>query len=145
LKCYDGGGENGITSKRIFLKLKYFSPLRILTSTLFEETLQAFLFLPLFFFLLYFSIIFSLFFFYASSLEDMGFLMMFEEKNHVFKNFLFKWNGMVMSVDILRWTHILEWGYAHQYSKTMIVEMWALWIYRRWMHIPEWRYALQYF
>jgi hypothetical protein len=49
LKWYDGGGENGITSKMLFLKLKCFSPLRILTSSLFEETLGAFLFLPLFF------------------------------------------------------------------------------------------------
>jgi hypothetical protein len=46
------GGENGITSKRIFLKLKCFSPLRILTSPLFEETLEAFLFLSLFLFFL---------------------------------------------------------------------------------------------
>jgi hypothetical protein len=89
LKCYDGGGENGITSKRIFLKLKCCSPLRILTSPLFEETLRAFLFLPLF----------SLFF-YAPS-EDLGVLMILEEKNHFFKNFFFKWNGMVMTVDIL--------------------------------------------
>jgi hypothetical protein len=27
--------------------------------------------------------------------------MIFEKKNHFFKNFLFKWNGMVMTVDIL--------------------------------------------
>jgi hypothetical protein len=27
--------------------------------------------------------------------------MIFEEKNYFFKNFLFKWNGMVMNVDIL--------------------------------------------
>jgi hypothetical protein len=27
--------------------------------------------------------------------------MIFEEKNHFFKNFLFKWSGMVMNVDIL--------------------------------------------
>jgi hypothetical protein len=47
-KWYDGGGENGITSKMIFLKLKCFSPLRISTSPLFEETLGVFLFLPLF-------------------------------------------------------------------------------------------------
>jgi hypothetical protein len=48
----DRGGENEITSKRIFLKLKCFSPLRILTSPLFEETLEAFLFLSLFLFFL---------------------------------------------------------------------------------------------
>jgi hypothetical protein len=51
LKWHDGGGENGITSKRIFLKLKCFSPLRIMTPPLFKETLGAFLFLPLFFLL----------------------------------------------------------------------------------------------
>jgi hypothetical protein len=27
--------------------------------------------------------------------------MIFEEKNHSFKNFLFKWNDIVMTVDIL--------------------------------------------
>jgi hypothetical protein len=27
--------------------------------------------------------------------------MIFEEKNYFFKNFLFKWNVMVMTVDIL--------------------------------------------
>jgi hypothetical protein len=41
LKWYDGGGENGITSKRIFLMLKCFSPLRILTSPLFDITWQV--------------------------------------------------------------------------------------------------------
>jgi hypothetical protein len=43
LKWYDGGGENGITSKRIF-EVEVFSPLKILTSLSFEETLGAFLF-----------------------------------------------------------------------------------------------------
>jgi hypothetical protein len=89
--------ENGITSKRIFLNLKCFSPLRILTPPLFEETLGAFIFLPFFFF----QIMFSLFSFYAPSLDDLGVLMIFEEKNHFFRNFIFKWNGMVMTVDIL--------------------------------------------
>jgi hypothetical protein len=27
--------------------------------------------------------------------------MIFEEKNHFFKNFIFKWNCIVMTVDIL--------------------------------------------
>jgi hypothetical protein len=49
-----------------FLKLKCISPLKILTSPLFEETFGAFLFLSLFF--------------SASSLEDLGFLLIFEEK-----------------------------------------------------------------
>jgi hypothetical protein len=34
-------------------------------------------------------------------LRTWGVLMIFEEKNHFFKNFLFKWNDMVMTVDIL--------------------------------------------
>jgi hypothetical protein len=53
LKWYDGGGENGITSKRNWLPL------------LFEETLGAFLF-PLFI--------------CAPSLENSGVLMIFDLK-----------------------------------------------------------------
>jgi hypothetical protein len=63
LKWYDGGGENGITSKRIF-EVEVFSHLKILTSPLFEETVGAFLSLPLF------SFFFPLLFFFAPSLED---------------------------------------------------------------------------
>jgi hypothetical protein len=44
LEWYDRGGENGITLKRI-LKLKHLSPLKMLTSPLFQETFGAFLFL----------------------------------------------------------------------------------------------------
>jgi hypothetical protein len=50
LKWYDAGEENEITSKRIFLKLKCISPLKMLTSPSFEETFGAFLFLSLSFF-----------------------------------------------------------------------------------------------
>jgi hypothetical protein len=99
LKWYDGGGENGITLKRIFLKLKRFSPLRILTSPLFEETPGAFLFLPLFF--SFFNNFSLSSFFMLHLLTSWGLLMIFEEKTHFFKNFLFKWNGMVMTVHIL--------------------------------------------
>jgi hypothetical protein len=60
-----------------FLKLKHISPLKILTSPLFEETFGAFLFL--FFFL-----------FSAPSLEDLGVLMIFEKKI-TFSKHLFKW------------------------------------------------------
>jgi hypothetical protein len=74
------------------VKLKCFSPLRILTSSLFEETLGAFFFF-LFLFSLFFNT-FSLSFFYALSLEDLGVLMIFQEKDHFFKNFLFKWPDM---------------------------------------------------
>jgi hypothetical protein len=43
-------GEKMESHRKGFLKLKYFSPLKILTSSLFEETLGAFLSIPLFFF-----------------------------------------------------------------------------------------------
>jgi hypothetical protein len=51
--------------------------------------------LELFFFFLFFLFL-SFFntFFYAPSLEDLGVLMIFEEKNHFFKNTLFKWLDM---------------------------------------------------
>jgi hypothetical protein len=42
-------GEKMESYRKGFLKLKYFSPLKILTSPLFEETLGAFLSLHLFF------------------------------------------------------------------------------------------------
>jgi hypothetical protein len=74
LKWYDGGGENEIISKMIFEVEVLFSSQNI-DFPLFEETLGAFLFLPLFsFFFLFLS------FFYAPSLEDSGVLMIFEEK-----------------------------------------------------------------
>jgi hypothetical protein len=63
LKWYDGGGENGITSKRIF-EVEVFSSSQNINSTLFEETLGALLSLP-FFFLCSFS---------------RGVLMIFEDK-----------------------------------------------------------------
>jgi hypothetical protein len=49
-----------------FLRLKYFSPIKISTSPLFEETLKAFSF--------------SSSFFFSPSLEDSEVLMIFEEK-----------------------------------------------------------------
>jgi hypothetical protein len=87
-------GEKMESHKKKILKLKYFSPLRILTSPLFEETLGAFLFLPHFFF---FSIHF-LSFFYAPSLWGFWWYL---RKKSLLKKFLFKWNGMVITVDIL--------------------------------------------
>jgi hypothetical protein len=80
--------------KKKILRLKCFSPLRIFTSPLFEETLGAFLFLPLFFLFLLFSIHFLIFSFF-SMLHLLGVLMIFEEKNHFFKNFFS--NEMVWS------------------------------------------------
>jgi hypothetical protein len=61
--------------------LKCFAPLRILTTPLFEETLGAFLFHPLFSILICF-VFFSFFLCFVS----WGF-MIFEVKNHLFNNF----------------------------------------------------------
>jgi hypothetical protein len=57
-------GEKIGSHQKGFLKLKCLSPLKMLTSPLFEETLGAFLSLP----------------FFAPSIEDLGVLMIFEEK-----------------------------------------------------------------
>jgi hypothetical protein len=135
-------GANGNHVKKdlwswsIFLLSKCWLPL------LFVETLRAF-------FLFSFSFFFSFFFFfYDLSLEDLGVLMIFEEKITSSKtSFQMAWQGMAWSWLWIywRWTHIPEWSYACQYRQTMIMEMWELWIYRWWTHIPEWRYACQYF
>jgi hypothetical protein len=69
LKWYDGGGENGITSKRIFEVELFFSSQNIDFPFYLSRHLELFLFLFLFFL-----------FFYALSLEDLGVLMIFEEK-----------------------------------------------------------------
>jgi hypothetical protein len=58
VKWYDGGGENGITLKRSFEVEVSFSSQNV-DFPLFEETFRAF---------------------FAPSLEDLGFLMIFEEK-----------------------------------------------------------------
>jgi hypothetical protein len=68
LKCYVGGGENGITSKRIF-EVKVFFSSRNIDFPFYLRRL-----LELFFFFLF------LLFFYAPSLEDLGVLKIFEEK-----------------------------------------------------------------
>jgi hypothetical protein len=60
-------GEKMGSHRKGFLKLKHLSPLKMLTSHLFEETFGAFLFL----FLSLFS---------APSLEDLGVSMISEEK-----------------------------------------------------------------
>jgi hypothetical protein len=65
LKWYDGGGENGITSKRIFEVEVFFSSQNIDFPFYLKRLLE------LFFFLL---------FLHAPSLEDSGVLMIFEEK-----------------------------------------------------------------
>jgi hypothetical protein len=77
-------GEKMESYKKEYFKLKCFSPLKILTSPFYLKRLVdlsffsffSILFLPLF-----------LFFFYAPPLEDLGVLMILEEKNHLFNNF----------------------------------------------------------
>jgi hypothetical protein len=99
---------------KVFLKLKCFSYIKILTSLLFEETLRAF-----FHFFLFFNTFLPLFlslFFYDLSLEDLGVLMILEEKITSLKtSFQMKWYGLV-KCGYRRWTHILEWSYARQYG-----------------------------
>jgi hypothetical protein len=53
-----------------------------------------------FFFFLFFNTFLSFFLLYSIS-WGLRVLMIFEEKNHFFKNFLFKWLDMVMTLDIL--------------------------------------------
>jgi hypothetical protein len=68
LKWYDGRGENGIISKRIFDVEVFFSSQNI------DFPFYLMRLLELFFFFFFFS------FFYAPSLVDLGVLMIFEEK-----------------------------------------------------------------
>jgi hypothetical protein len=88
------GFENGMMegekmdSRKKILMLRCFSPLKILTSPFYLQRL-----LKLFFFFLFFNT-FSLSLFSMLCLfEDLGILMINEEKNTLQK-FLFRWNGM---------------------------------------------------
>jgi hypothetical protein len=80
-------GEKMESHRKGFLNLKCFSPFKILTSPLFEETLGVF---------------------FSPSLEDLGVLMIFEEKITSSKT------SFQMASIYWRWTHISEWSYAHQ-------------------------------
>jgi hypothetical protein len=101
--------------KTKILMLKCFSPLRILTSPLFQETLGVFFFFLFFSFSLFFNI-FSLSFFLSFSLCSVswGFDDIWGEKS-LLQKFLFKWNHMVKTVDILAVDAYSEWSYARQY------------------------------
>jgi hypothetical protein len=91
LKCYDGGGENRITSKKIFEVKVFFSSQNID----FPFYLKGLLELSFFSFFQYFFFLFFSFF-YAPSLDDLGVLMILEEKNYFFNNFFLKemvWTG----------------------------------------------------
>jgi hypothetical protein len=70
LKWYDGGGKNGIIPRRIFEVKVFFSSQNIDFPFCLRRLLELFFS----FFFLFLS------FFYAPSLEDLGVLMIFEEK-----------------------------------------------------------------
>jgi hypothetical protein len=95
LKWYDGGGENGITSKRIFEVEVFFSSENID----FPFYLKRHLDLSSFFL-----------FFHALSLEDLGVSMTFEEKITSSKT------SFLMASIYWWWTQILEWSYTHQHG-----------------------------
>jgi hypothetical protein len=85
-------GEKMRSHQKGFLKLKCLSPLKMLTSSLFEDTFGVF----------FFSISFSS----APSLEELGVLMIFEEKI----------TSSITSFQLasIYWqcTHIPEWSYT---------------------------------
>jgi hypothetical protein len=65
LKWYNGGEENGITSKNIFEVEVFFTSQNIVFPFYLRRLLELFFFFS---------------FFYAVSLKDLGVLMIFEEK-----------------------------------------------------------------
>jgi hypothetical protein len=86
-------GEKMESHQKGFLKSNCFSPLKILASSLFEETLGAFLSLPLSFFCSVSWVV----------------LMLFEEKITSSKT------SFQMASIYWQWVHIPEWSYARQY------------------------------
>jgi hypothetical protein len=91
LKWYDGGGENGITSKRVFEVEVFFS----------SQNID---------FPFYLKRLLELSFFYAPSLKDLGALKIFEKKITSSKTFF------QMASVYWWWTHISEWSYACQHG-----------------------------
>jgi hypothetical protein len=81
-------GEKMDSHKKI-LKLKCFSPLKILTSPFYSQR-----HLELFFFFLFFQYFFSLFFSMLHLFEDLRILMINEEKHSLKISFQMKWNGL---------------------------------------------------
>jgi hypothetical protein len=89
LKWYDGGGENGITSKSIFEVEVFFSSQNIDFPFYLKRLLELF---------------------FAPSLEDSGILMILEEKITSSKT------SLQMASIYWRSTHIPEWSYARQHD-----------------------------
>jgi hypothetical protein len=89
LKWYDGGGENGITSKRVFEVEVFFSSRHIDLPFYLKRLLELFFFL--------------LSFFICSVSWGLGGFDHIWGENYFFKNFFsngLTWNGMVMTMDI---------------------------------------------
>jgi hypothetical protein len=110
LKWYDGGGENGITSKKIFEVEVFFSSQNIDFPFYLRRHSELFFLFP-------FSFLF-LFIFLCSNSWGLGVLMIFEEKITSSKTSVqVAWHGMAWSWLWLywRWTHSPEWRYARQY------------------------------
>jgi hypothetical protein len=92
LKWYDRGGENGITSKRIFEVEVFFSSQNIDFAFYFRRLLE------LFFFFYLFS------FFLCSVSWGLGGFDDIWGENHFFKNLFsngMTWNGMVVTMDVV--------------------------------------------
>jgi hypothetical protein len=90
LKWYDGGGLNGITSKRVFEVEVFFSSQNIDLSFYWKRLLDLF--------------------FHSLSLEDLGVLMIFEEKITSSKT------SFQLASIYWRWMHIPEWSDARQHG-----------------------------
>jgi hypothetical protein len=110
LKIVRWRGEK-MDSRNKILKLKCFSPLKILTSPFYSQRLLELLF-PILFFQYFFSPFFSM----LSLFEDLRVLMINEEKNSLQK-YLFRWNGM-------------EW-LSHDYGNGGVVDILAVDTYSR--------------
>jgi hypothetical protein len=103
LKWYDEGGENEITSKRIFEVEVSFSSQNVNFPFIWRDFWS-------FSFSIYFSFSFSLFLFSAPSLEDLGVSMIFEEKITSSKTYF------QMASTHWQWMQIPEWNYARQHG-----------------------------
>jgi hypothetical protein len=115
-------GEKMGSHRKGFLKLKRLSPLKMLTSPLFEETFEAFLFLFL-------SLFFS-----SVSLGLMGFDDIWGE-NQFFKNFFS--NGFnILAVDTYSRVELcMPTWLNHDYGDGRVVDILAV------AHILEWMFA----
>jgi hypothetical protein len=115
LKWYDRGGENRITSKRVFEVEVFFSSQNIDYPFYLKRLLELSFFLPVSWGL--------------DSFDDIW------GENHFFKNF-FSNGFIILAVDAYYEMELCTSTWLnHDYGDG------ELWIYWWWTHIPEWRYA----